>query len=31
MSNHTNIVRIKAVNNALQELRDHVVFGPVAK
>ena len=26
MSNHTNIVRIKAVNNALQELRDHVVF-----
>jgi predicted nucleotidyltransferase len=26
MSNHTNIVRIKAVNNALRELRDHVVF-----
>lgn len=26
MSNHTNIVRIKAVNNALQELRDQVVF-----
>jgi len=26
MSNHTNIVRIKAVNNALQELRDYVVF-----
>src|SRR5690606_5409755 len=26
MSNHTNIVRIKVVNNALQELRDHVVF-----
>lgn len=26
MSNHTNIVRIKAVNNALQELRDRVVF-----
>lgn len=26
MSIHTNIVRIKAVNNALQELRDHVVF-----
>lgn len=26
MSDHTNIVRIKAVNNALQELRDSVVF-----
>jgi len=26
MSDHINIVRIKAVNNALQELRDHVVF-----
>jgi predicted nucleotidyltransferase len=26
MSNHINIVRIKAVNNALQELRDQVVF-----
>src|SRR5690606_13226634 len=26
MSNHINIVRIKAVNNALQELREHVVF-----
>lgn len=26
MSNHINIVRIKAVNNALKELRDHVVF-----
>lgn len=26
MSNHTSIVRIKAVNNALQELRNYVVF-----
>lgn len=26
MSNHINIVRIKAVNNALEELRDQVVF-----
>lgn len=26
MSDHTNIVRIKAVNNALQELREQVVF-----
>lgn len=26
MSDHTNIVRIKAVSNALKELRDSVVF-----
>lgn len=26
MSDHINIVRIKSVNNALQELRENVVF-----